>query len=145
MKILYLATDVFSKGGIPRYSRYQIVALKELYGENNVFVFSLHKPKEDNLFEDDFKVQYVQGGISFRDKMFFSKKSLTFAKNNSINLIINNHLQLSSIAFIAKKLFKIQYLTNVYGLEVWSGFEYKDKIGLLNSDGIMGDCNFRKR
>lgn len=142
MKILYLATDVFSKGGIPRYSRYQINALRELYGENNIFVFSLHKPKENNLFDDNFKVSYIQGGIRFRDKIFFSKKSLIFAKNNSIDLIINNHLQLSSISFIAKNLFKIRYLTNVYGLEVWSGFGYKDKVGLLNSDAIIGDCNF---
>ena len=44
MKILYLTPGCFDKGGISRYNRYQIQALRMLAGAENVFVFSLLGP-----------------------------------------------------------------------------------------------------
>ena len=52
-QLLYLATDVFSKGGIQRYSRAQIQALRELLGEGNVATLSVHPPRDDP-FEEPF-------------------------------------------------------------------------------------------
>ncbi len=46
------------------------------------------------------------------------------------------------IAFIAKKRFGVTYMTNVYGLEIWSGLKKRDVIGLVKSDKLIGDCEF---
>ncbi len=142
MKILILATDFFSKGGIQRYTRYQYQALVDIYGKENIFVFSLAPKKEDNFFENDVMVEYIGEGDNLSNKINFLFEVLRFIRKYKINIIIINHVQLSIIGYIAKKLFAIEYVINVYGLEIWSGLKYKDKIGLLNSNRIIGDCNF---
>jgi len=142
MKILILATDFFSKGGIQRYTRYQYKALVEIYGKDNIFVFSLAPKQPKNIFEEDIKVEYIGSGSSLKSKITYAIKVVSFIKNNNINLLISTHVQLSIIAYLSKKLFSINYFTNVYGLEIWSGLKYRDKIGLLNSDKLIGDCNF---
>ena len=142
MKFLFLGSDVFAKGGIPRYAIYQIKALKEIYGNENVFVFSLYDYNPQNAFEDRIKTDYIQSGISFYDKLSYTKKTLSFIKEKKIELVIIDHIQLSIIAYFAKKLIKIKYITNVYGIEVWTNVKKRDTIGLKNSDLIIGDCKF---
>jgi len=142
MKVLFLGSDVFAKGGIPRYAIYQIKALKEIYGNENVFVFSLYDYNPQNAFEDRIKTDYIQSGISFYDKLSYTKKTLSFIKEKKIELVIIDHIQLSIIAYFAKKLIKIKYITNVYGIEVWTNVKKRDIIGLKNSNLIIGDCNF---
>lgn len=142
MKVLFLGSDVFAKGGIPRYAVYQIKALKEIYGEDNVFVFSLAAYDPGNAFEERMKTDYIQGGISFFDKLSFTLKAFTFIKKNKIELVITDHIQLSIITYFVQKLFSVKYITNVYGIEVWTNLKKRDIIGLKNSDLIIGDCNF---
>ena len=48
-----MTTGCFDKGGISRYNRYQITALREILGDKNVKVFSLSPPREGD-FEDSF-------------------------------------------------------------------------------------------
>ena len=57
MKILYITPGCFDKGGISRYNRYQITACRELFGKENVKVFSLLGPSDDD-FEDPFSVEW---------------------------------------------------------------------------------------
>ena len=40
-KYLYITPGCFDKGGISRYSRYQITAIREIFGYDKVSVFSL--------------------------------------------------------------------------------------------------------
>ncbi len=143
MKVLILATDIFFKGGIQRYTRYQYKALRELYGDENVFIFSLSPEEKENSFEEEIgNIAYIGNGLGTKSKINYTYEVLKFIKNNKIGLIISTHTQLSIIAYLAKKLFNVRYFTNVYGLEIWSGLTYKDKIGLLNSDKLIGDCKF---
>lgn len=141
MKVLILATDMFFKGGIQRYSRYQYKALKELYGKENVFVFSLLGERE-GCFEEKLDIEYIQGGISLKDKIQFLYSALKFIGEKRIDLVIINHRQLAIIGFLAKKLFGSSYFTNVYGLEIWSGMKSYEEYALLGSDFLIGDCNF---
>lgn len=142
MKVLFLGTDVFAKGGIPRYSIYQIKALKEIIGSQNVFVFSLAGRNPSNAFEERVNADYVEGGITFINKLRFTIKALRFIKQKKIELVIANHIQLSFISFLAKKLYGVKTITNVYGIEVWTNLKKRDVLGLKNSDLIIGDCNF---
>jgi glycosyltransferase involved in cell wall biosynthesis len=142
LKILILATDFFSKGGIQRYTRYQYKALVDIYGSENIFVFSLAPKQFENIFEENIEIEYIGNGSSIKSKIDYTLKALSFLKKNNIDIVISTHVQLSIIGYLAKKLFSINYYTNVYGLEIWSGLKYRDKIGLLNSDKLIGDCNF---
>jgi len=142
MRLLYVATDVFSKGGIPRYARYQIRALQEIIGKENVIVYSFNSPDPSVAFEDSFFVHYIQGDLTVVDKIVFLKKCLSAVNKYKIDVMLFNHVQLSIIGYIAKKLYGIKYITNVYGLEIWTDIKKRSIIGLKNSDLILGDCNF---
>lgn len=137
-----MATDFFSKGGIQRYSRYQYQALVELYGDENVYVCALSPKQEDNIFEENIDINYIGEGASLTGKIKYAYQVLKLVKQEKIDLLISTHVQLSIIALLAKKLFGVRYMTNVYGLEIWSGLKKRDIIGLLNSDKLIGDCNF---
>lgn len=142
MKILIIATGVFFKGGIERYTRYQYKALQELYGSEKVYLASLLGGESNYSFEEKLEVEYVQGGIRFADKITFLIKCIFLVKKHKIDTIICNHRQLSIIGYLSKKIFGVKYITNVYGLEIWSGMNRVETMALLNSDRIIGDCNF---
>ena len=142
MKVLLLTIDFFSKGGIQRYSRYQYKALVDLYGEENIFVFSLSPKKGENYFEENIPIHYIGSGVNFKSKILYILNVIRVIKKYKIDIIINTHVKLSIISYIAKYFTKIRYFTNVYGLEIWSGLSTKDKLGLLKSDKLIGDCNF---
>ena len=142
MRILFLGVDVFAKGGIPRYSIYQIKALINIHGAENVFVFSLAPYNPNSAFEEKIKTEYVQGKVTFLSKLIFTFKALKLIKVKKIELVICNHIQLSIISWFAKQLYGTKYVTNVYGIEVWTNVKARDILGLRNSDIIIGDCNF---
>lgn len=139
---LILGVDVFSKGGTERYTRYQFSALKANDQVEDVSLFSLSPPKNGNQFEDSINVAYVGSGLSIMSKLCYTWNALRFVRKHHVSLIISTHLQLSVIAYLAKLLFGTRYTTNVYGLEVWGDLKFRDRIGLLNSDHIIGDCRF---
>ena len=71
MKILYISPGVFDKGGISRYNRYQVEALRNIYGTNKVRVLSLHAPDFES-FETGFKVQWHGNGAGLLSKLKFT-------------------------------------------------------------------------
>jgi phosphatidylinositol alpha-1,6-mannosyltransferase len=142
MKIFLIATDVFFKGGVQRYTRYQYKALQELFGEENIYLYSL-KDKMDNVsFEEDIKVNYIEKKKGLIGKLNFTLKVLNDIKKLHPDLIIINHINLLPIGLFVKKLFKIPYFLDVYGLEIWSGINKLKLVSLRQSDKIIGDCNF---
>lgn len=142
MKILIVATGVFMKGGIERYTRYQYAALQEIVGKDKVFLASLLGKNEETVFEDEIVVTYVQGGITWKDKINFIINCIRLVKNKGTRLLIINHRQLAIIGWLSKFLYNTKYITNVYGLEIWSGMNFIEKFALLRSDALIGDCNF---
>lgn len=142
MRILILGTDVFSKGGIQRYTRYQYSALRESYGCNEVFLFSLSPQENLNRFESPIDVSYVGTGIGLASKIRYVLTALRFVKKNQIDVIICTHVNLSVIGFLARSIFGLKYYVNVYGLEIWSGLKKSSRFGLHKADGVIGDCNF---
>jgi glycosyltransferase involved in cell wall biosynthesis len=139
--MLILGTDVFSKGGIQRYTRYQFAALQATQSAR-VDLFSLYPPKRGNQFEERIDVAYVANGLSAMSKLRYAWNVLQFVRKHRVSLIISTHLQLSIIAYVAKLLFSTRYATNIYGIEVWGDLKFRDRLGLLKSDHLIGDCRF---
>ena len=69
MRLLYLTPGCFDKGGISRYNRYQITALRELLGEGNVYAYSFLGP-DDAGFETPFSVTFHGNGANIPSKSF---------------------------------------------------------------------------
>jgi len=142
MNILILATDVFTKGGIQRYTRYQVRALRENPDLKHVFLFSLLGKDPRSSFEEDIAVDYSAGGISLLKKAIFIIRVLFFCRNHEIDLIICNHVSLGRVALLVKTILRIPYLVDIHGLEVWSGLRYGEVIGLKNADGVISVSRF---
>lgn len=140
--ILVLATDVFSTGGIQRYIRYQINALRSIDWLGKIVVFSLWPKNQSDLFEEYFEVDYKGKGANFFSKIIFSLKAVKTALKEKPDLILCNHIGLTFLARLIKKLTGVPYLVNVYGLEVWSGLNKSGIKGLREAKAIIGDCKF---
>ena len=141
--MLVIATDVFSKGGIQRYIRYQLKALREAGIFERVWSMSLVGKNEDDHFEgEEEAVDYVGGGIGLFSKARFFWKAIFLVKRKNIGMVICNHVGFAPMAYLIKKLFKVPYGINVYGLEIWTGLGWMEAAALKKANFIIGDCNF---
>jgi phosphatidylinositol alpha-1,6-mannosyltransferase len=140
-KILYLTPGCFDKGGISRYNRYQVTALRELVGEENVRVLSLLGPQKGD-FEEDFKVYWNGWGAGKTSKAAFIAKTLAQVYGWKPDVIWLGHVNLTEILVRFKLLKKATSVLNVYGLEVWSGLRPKVEVGFKSVDHVISDCHF---
>lgn len=141
MKIFYLTPGCFDKGGISRYSRYQISALRTLVGKENVSVFSVLGPSDED-FEDDFEVTYFAGGTSKLQRLAFATRLYSAAMLNRPDIIVSAHVNLSGLAKVLAKLTGAKSVLNVYGAEAWSAMRRDAEWGLRSSDYVISDCHF---
>lgn len=141
MKILYLTPGCFDKGGISRYNRYQIEALRELYGTDKVRVLSLLGPKADD-FENPFSVYWFGTGANPISKLAFTWRAFIQAVFWNPDLIIVAHVNFSGIAKLIAMPRNNYTFLNTYGLEVWSGLKKLPAWGLKKMNCVMADCHY---
>ena len=141
MRILYLTPGCFDKGGISRYSRYQIEALRENCGEKNIRTLSLFGPDRDS-FETPFKVDWYAGGISLVQKVSFAAKVIQFALAQRPDLLWTAHVSFSALVRMAAALVGAKTVANEYGLEAWSDLGRDAAWGLKGMTEVVSDCHF---
>jgi phosphatidyl-myo-inositol dimannoside synthase len=144
LKILYLTPGCFDKGGISRYSRYQVNALRLLLGAENVLVFSVLGPSNED-FEESFAVTYCAGGTSTFQQLAYIAKLYSAAILARPDVIISAHVNLSGIAKLLSKLTGAKSILNVYGAEAWSAMRPDAAWGLHRSDYVISDCHYTAR
>jgi phosphatidylinositol alpha-1,6-mannosyltransferase len=140
MKILYITTGCFDKGGISRYNRYQITACRELFGSDQIKVFSLLGPS-DNDFEDPFSVDWHGTSANAKSKMGLVRQVLKAAFQWKPDLILCAHVNLSGLTYLASRFCGAQTVLNAYGLEIWSPLSRDASWGLRNVKYIISDCH----
>ncbi|MEM3484497.1 MAG: glycosyltransferase family 4 protein [Candidatus Methanomethyliaceae archaeon] len=147
MRVLYLTPGVFDKGGISRYNRYQITALRELVGADRVTVLSRRgSTGGENDLETPFAVDWHGHGeaLSLADKVAFVLKALDVALWERPDLIWCAHLRLSALAWLMAHFIGATTVVQVYGHEVWTPIRSRPDIywGLRRSDYVVSDCHF---
>lgn len=141
MKILYLTPGCFDKGGISRYNRYQIAALREIAGVDKVKILSLLGPQSDD-FEHLFSIDWHGQGNSVKDKIRFIWQALIKVLVWRPQLIVTAHVNFSGLALVLARLVGAKTILNVYGLEVWSGLSRDAAFGLRHSQYVISDCHY---
>jgi len=141
-RILYLTPGCFDKGGISRYCRYQISALRDLYGAENVSALSLMGPDE-NGFEEPFYVAWH--GASKPNALWrgllaarAARAALTFRPR----VIHVAHVNYVPLAVQLARLSGARTVLNVYGLEIWSNLAAHRRAAMRKMDLIIADCHF---
>ncbi|MEO6347917.1 MAG: hypothetical protein ABIO60_08400, partial [Aquaticitalea sp.] len=114
-KVLYLSPGCFDKGGISRYNRYQITALRDILGNQNVRVFSLLGPQWGD-FEEEFSVNWHGWGPSTSSKLMYSMKVLQSILLWKPDIVWFGHVNLTEILIRFRLTKKIKSILNIYGL-----------------------------
>jgi phosphatidylinositol alpha-1,6-mannosyltransferase len=143
LDILYLTPGCFDKGGISRYNRYQIRALRELTS-GQVAVLSVLGPGPD-AFEDPIEVHWFAGGLRRRDKARFIAEATRVAARLRPSLVVLGHVNLAGLGHVIARACGARSVLDVYGSEMWSGFRRDAEWGLRNVDHVLSDCHFTSR
>lgn len=144
MKIIYLTPGCFDKGGISRYNRYQIRALRDLVGAENVRVYSVLGPGEDS-FEEPFDVAFAAGGLGFGNKVAMVGRVTAGCVAMRPDVVLSAHVNLSGLGRVLARAVGAKSVLNIYGSEVWSGFRPDGRWGLEAADHVIADCHFTAR
>jgi phosphatidylinositol alpha-1,6-mannosyltransferase len=144
MKAAFLATGIFDKGGISRYGRYQIRALREVL-DGRVRAFSL-LGHSTNDFEEPFHVEYHGGTASLLNKTRFSWNVFKTFLSWRPSIVWCNHLHLLPLALALKAFVPgAKVLVNVYGLELWTDRQWLHRKTLPGCSLVVADCYFSAR
>lgn len=135
--VRYLTPGVFDMGGIARYGRYQIDALRELVGARAVRVTSMLGP-EPGGFETPFPVDFYAGGNRLAHKALFTAASLTMLAPRA--LYWSAHLHYAPLVVAYAKASLGVPVVNIYGLEVWSKPSRASRAALSKS-WVVSDCH----
>ncbi|MFT3766849.1 MAG: glycosyltransferase family 4 protein [Minicystis sp.] len=138
--ILYLAPGVFDKGGISRYCRYQIRALREILGEGAVTVLSL-APPDAKSFEDPFAVDFASFGPSRAGKSLFAAAAAIAAAGERPRAVWCAHVGIAPLAVGLARAIGAMSVLNVYGVEVWTDLNRVRAASLRRSDWVVSDCH----
>jgi phosphatidyl-myo-inositol dimannoside synthase len=144
VRVVYLTTGCFDKGGISRYCRYQICALRELFGVENVVVLSLLGP-DGTGFETPLAVDWHGGRGGIADKIAFTRRAVSAAVRLRPAVVHVAHVNLTPLAHMIGRLSGARTLLNVYGLEIWSGLSRSRRAAMRRMDRIVADCHFTAR
>jgi len=141
MRILVLTPGVFDKGGISRYGRFQIAALRDGYGEDNVQVVSLLGRRVDDL-EEPFEVTW-SGAVPHTkiSRAHFSAVSMQLALRHRPDIVLLGLVNFGPVAWAAARACGARFVQNVYGYEVWSSLTRGRRMALYHTDGVISDCH----
>lgn len=141
MRAVFLTPGCFDKGGISRYCRYQIEALRTVLGHENLRVVSLLGPGA-NAFETPFEVDWHGRDGGPVDKLRFSVQAARFVLSTKADLLHVGHVNLTPVAVWLRRMTGVRTMLNVYGLEVWSGLPGYRRRAMAAMDHALADCHF---
>jgi phosphatidylinositol alpha-1,6-mannosyltransferase len=138
-RVLYLSPGVFDKGGISRYSRFQIRALRELCGPEAVRVLSLLPPDAFG-FEQAFPVDFASFGPTPPGKALFSAAAVLAGLKDRPRVVWSGHVGIGPLGLAIARATGAKSVLNIYGLEVWTRLRRLPAASLRRTDHVVSDC-----
>ena len=139
MKVLVLATDVFTRGGIARYTSTLASSLGRMLGPENVDVLCffdwgwMGSAPSDFGFMGTVSSSSRAGAFS---RVHFMLKAAR-AGMRGYDLVIANHIALAPVAAMMKKVFGTPYWVVCHCVEVWWGTSRWRHSALRRADLIV--------
>jgi glycosyltransferase involved in cell wall biosynthesis len=139
MKVLILATDIFTRGGIARYTSTLASALGGTLGAENVDVLCFFRWGYKGNLPKEFGVLGMVSG-SARASMWSRLRFLfevAKAGMRGYDLVIANHIALAPVAAAMKVFFRTPYWVACHCVEVWWGTSPWRRAALRNADVVV--------
>jgi glycosyltransferase involved in cell wall biosynthesis len=142
MRILILATDIYTRGGIARHTYTFASALADLLGPENVHLVALLGGGDPSDLHPRFR---VLGPITERltgaAKVQFVMKALALARNK-YDLVVCSHLSLALVAAAIRFVYRTPFWVVCYGLEAWGPLPLLRRLALSQSDLLLPISRF---
>jgi phosphatidylinositol alpha-1,6-mannosyltransferase len=141
MRILVLTPGVFDKGGIARYGRFQIRALREEHGAAAIEVVSLAGRDAGDL-EEPFDAAWC-GPAPFgpASRPLFVLAAFGRALAGRPDVVLTQHINLGPIGWVLARTVGARLAQTIYGDEVWSTKQRHRLLALRHSDLVISDCH----
>lgn len=142
MKILILATDIYTRGGIARYTCSFASAWVDLLGPGNVDVLALLAYGDPPDAHPRFRViGPVTNRLTVTAKVKFAIKALALARNK-YDLIVCSFLGLAPVAATICFLYKTPFWVVCHGTEVWGPLPPHKRLALQEADRLLSVSRF---
>jgi phosphatidylinositol alpha-1,6-mannosyltransferase len=139
MKVLVLATDIFSRSGIARYTSALAQSLGSMLGPENVDVLCFFSWGPPNNDARGFRLMGMVSGRrragSFSRLLFLLKAAR--AGFRRYDLVIANHVALAPVARMLNLIFRIPYWVSCHSVEIWWGTSRMRRAALRRADLIL--------
>jgi phosphatidylinositol alpha-1,6-mannosyltransferase len=139
MKVLILATDIFTRGGIARYTSTLASSLGRMLGPENVDVMCFFDWGYAGQKPTDFGLITTVSGdarAGLFSRLLFLLKAAR-AGLTGYDLVIANHVALAPVAAMLKIVFGTPYWVACHCIEVWWGTSRWRHAALQSADMIL--------
>jgi glycosyltransferase involved in cell wall biosynthesis len=137
MRILILAPDIYTRGGIARYTSTLASVLADLIGPENVDVLPLLGTPGAEKNVPAYRIfKPVACRLSMASKFRFAFRALKLGLCG-FNLVISTHIGLSPVAAMMHLLFRTPFWVTCHGSEAWPRFPTDVRWALNRASRIL--------
>lgn len=142
MRVLILASDIDTRGGIARYSGTLADVLGDLIGPDNVHVLPLLRMGESEGVSTKYRLlDSVAGRLTTASKLRFAGKALGLGFRK-YDLTVCTHIGLAPVAGLLRIVFRTPYWVICHGRESWVPFRAKVRWVLEWADLVLPVSHF---
>jgi phosphatidylinositol alpha-1,6-mannosyltransferase len=142
MRILILATDIYSRGGVARYTATLASALGQLVGPQNVDVLALLDwGSRDDVPQGFRLVGAVSNRVGLASKLRFTWRAAG-QRRQKYDLVIANHVDLAPVAAMIRRWQGTPFWVVCHGVEVWRRLSTLKRIALRQADLVLPVSQF---
>ena len=136
-----MSPGLFDKGGISRYGRYQVAALREILGPDRVEALSVRLPQAGD-FETGFEDVWHPAAGGLTGKLQFAAKALSAALRRKHQIVWAGHINFSPLVGLIARWGAATGVLNVYGREVWMKHRPTVDSAFRAMPVLVSDCHF---
>ncbi len=142
MKVLILTPDIYTRGGIARYTWTLASTLGDLIGPENVHVLALLGTADAHEPPKDFRIlDTVTDRLTTGSKFQFAWEALGLGPRK-YDLIICTLIGLVPVAGLMRLLFRTPFWVTCHGIEAWRRLPSVERLALRCADRVIPVSRF---
>jgi phosphatidylinositol alpha-1,6-mannosyltransferase len=145
VRVLILATDIYTRGGIARYTGTLADALGRLLGPENVDLLPLLGGAPDNLDASSVRIfEPTSARLTLRAKIRHAARVVACARSR-YDLVICSHLGLAPVAALIRSRYATPYLVVCHGSEAWARLPVAKRAALRGARALLAVSAYTAR
>src|SRR5437660_8812195 len=140
-----MATEIYTRGGIARYTQTFASVLADLLGSENVDVLALLAYGDPSDLYPRYRLMGpVSDRLTVMAKIRFALKALALARHR-YNLIVCSHLRLAPVAATIRLFYRTPFWVVCHGTEVWGPLSFLNRVAIRQSELLLPISRFTSK